>query len=130
MSSPSKQFIDQILQDNYPAKSHINRVILHLHSAEANAVSAGGIIFIESAKSKLWPNSDQEQPFRQSRYFYYLTGCDLPDCAVLYDLKTERSVLFIPPVVDAEVIWSGLPLSIKEALDKSVGAVSLFDLLC
>ncbi|KAI9722476.1 MAG: hypothetical protein M1828_004723 [Chrysothrix sp. TS-e1954] len=118
MAPPSKAAIDKIFEGKYPAKAHFKRVLSYLRTTDAAAVSSGGVIFVESAKSQLWPNSDQEQPFRQSRSFYYLTGCDLPDCAVLYFVKSERSVLFIPPVNEAEVIWSGLPLSKEEAVEK------------
>lgn len=53
---------------------------------------------------------------RQRRYFYYLTGCALADCSFTYDIATEKSTLFIPPIDADSVIWSGLPLSAKEAL--------------
>lgn len=46
----------------------------------------------------------------------YLTGVDLPDCALIYDIATEHSTLFIPPIDPDSVIWSGLPLSPEEAL--------------
>lgn len=53
---------------------------------------------------------------RQRRYFYYLTGCDLPDSYFTYDIATETSTLYIPPIEPESVIWSGLPLSDDEAL--------------
>jgi Xaa-Pro dipeptidase len=54
---------------------------------------------------------------RQRRYFYYLTGCNLPDSFYTYDIATGKSTLFIPPIDAESVIWSGLPLSPDEALD-------------
>jgi Xaa-Pro dipeptidase len=54
--------------------------------------------------------------FSQRRYFYYLTGCNLADCRFIYDIASDKSILFIPPIHPDEVIWSGLPLSIDEAL--------------
>ena len=53
---------------------------------------------------------------RQRRYFYYLTGCNLPDAYLTYDIASEKSTLFIPPIEPESVIWSGLPLSVEEAL--------------
>jgi Xaa-Pro dipeptidase len=53
---------------------------------------------------------------RQRRYFYYLTGCALPDAYFTYDIATDKSTLFIPPIDAKAVIWSGLPLSAHEAL--------------
>jgi Xaa-Pro dipeptidase len=41
----------------------------------------------------------------------------LPDSYFAYDLVTDKSTLFIPPVEPDAVIWSGLPLSEKEALE-------------
>lgn len=54
----------------------------------------------------------------QRRYFYYLTGCNLADCFFTYDIQSSKSTLFIPPIDPDDVIWSGLPLSIDEALAK------------
>lgn len=55
---------------------------------------------------------------RQRRYFYYLTGCELPDCYFTYDIAADKSTLFIPPINPEEVVWSGLPMTTEEALKK------------
>lgn len=55
---------------------------------------------------------------RQRRYFNYLTGCQLADCHFAYDIASDRSTLFIPPIDPDDVIWSGLPLSLDDALKK------------
>lgn len=47
-----------------------------------------------------------------------MTGCQLPDSYFTYDIDTEKSTLFIPPIEPESVIWSGLPLSEDEALDR------------
>lgn len=54
----------------------------------------------------------------QRRYFNYLTGCPLPDCYFAYDVASDRSTLFIPPIDPDDVIWSGLPVSPEQALAK------------
>lgn len=110
--------IDEILRQKYPAKAHFRRVVSYLKRSIPITAGDSGVIYVESAKSKLWPNSDQEAPFRQDRYFYYLTGCELPDCYVIYDLAKQQSTLFIPPIVANDVIWSGLPVLPDEALRK------------
>lgn len=56
------------------------------------------------------------QTSSQRRYFYYLTGCNLADCHFVYDIASSKSILFIPPIDPDDVIWSGLPVSIDEAL--------------
>jgi Xaa-Pro dipeptidase len=40
----------------------------------------------------------------------------LPDSYFTYDIKNDKSTLFIPPIESESVIWSGLPLSEDEAL--------------
>jgi Xaa-Pro dipeptidase len=55
---------------------------------------------------------------RQRRYFFYLSGCELPDSYVTYNIATDRLTLFIPPINPEDVVWSGLPLSPQEALAK------------
>ena len=108
---------DEILKRKYPAKAHLQHVSEYLKGSPSG-VGDCGVIYLEAAKSKLWPNSDQEAPLRQDRFFYYLTGCELPDCHVVYDISKKQSTLFIPPIVDEAVVWSGLPLSPEEALRK------------
>jgi Xaa-Pro dipeptidase len=53
---------------------------------------------------------------RQRRYFFYFTGCPLPDCYVTYDMAVDHLTLYIPPINPEDVIWSGLPMSPAEAL--------------
>lgn len=111
-----KSVYDGILKGKYPAKDHFRKVISFLKSMQDAPTLDHAVIYLEAAKSRMWPNCDQEASYRADRFFYYLTGCDLPDCHVVYDVKKETSTLFVPPVVDDEVIWSGLPLSRDEAL--------------
>lgn len=113
---------EDILKKKYPAKAHFERVLKYVQAHVTPLTEPGsrsrGVIFLESAKSKLWPNCDQEQPFRQDRFFFYITGCELSDSYVIYDIETSKSTLFIPPVNDAEVVWSGMPVTVEEALQR------------
>jgi Xaa-Pro dipeptidase len=59
----------------------------------------------------------------QRRYFFYLSGCPLPDCYLTYDMAADQLTLYIPPVDPEDVIWSGLPLSPDEALKRSVNHI-------
>jgi Xaa-Pro dipeptidase len=47
-----------------------------------------------------------------------MTGCNLPDSSFTYDIATDKSTLFIPPIDPEAVMWAGLPLSPTEALQK------------
>lgn len=65
------------------------------------------------AQNLFWTIADR---FRQRRYFYYLSGCELADSCLTYDITADKLTLFIPPVNPESVIWSGLPTSTQEAL--------------
>ncbi|KAK3368371.1 putative Xaa-Pro aminopeptidase [Podospora didyma] len=104
-----------ILQGKYPAKQHAKRVADFIRSKVPNA---SGVLYVESRATKLLEDNDEAEPFRQRRFFYYLTGCPLADCYLVYDIDTSHSTLFIPPIDPESVIWSGLPVSAEEALQK------------
>ena len=63
-------------------------------------------------------DNDEAAPFRQRRFFYYLSGCNLADSYLTYDIPSEKLTLFIPPIEPEEVIWSGLPMTVEEAKEK------------
>lgn len=69
---------------------------------------------------KIAPQSlrDRTDSSSQRRFFFYLTGCPLPDCYVTYDMAVDKLTLYIPPVNPEDVIWSGLPMNPEEALKK------------
>ncbi|KAJ4289997.1 hypothetical protein N0V88_006798 [Collariella sp. IMI 366227] len=106
---------DTILQGKYPAKHHAKRVVEYIRSKVPNA---SGAIYLESRATKLLEDNDEPEPFRQRRFFYYLTGCELADSYVVHDMDLAKTTLFIPPVDPETVIWSGLPVSAEEALQK------------
>ena len=47
-----------------------------------------------------------------------MTGCPLADSFVVHDIDSAKTTLFIPPIDPESVIWSGLPVSAEEALQK------------
>ncbi|KAH0155661.1 X-Pro dipeptidase, partial [Aureobasidium melanogenum] len=99
----------------YPAKAHARRV------AEFIAENGGpkeGIIYLEAQKTAMVEDDDQAAHFRQRRFFFYLSGCAVPDSYLAYDIKNDYLTLFIPPIDPEDVIWSGLPLLEKEAMEK------------
>ncbi|KAH6712086.1 putative Xaa-Pro aminopeptidase pepP [Leptodontidium sp. 2 PMI_412] len=105
--------VDTILAGKYPAKAHARAVVKWMREKNPNLT---GLLYLEGQKTRMIEDNDSEAPFRQRRYFYYLTGCQLPDSYFTYDIETEKSTLFIPPIDPESVIWSGLPLSEDEAL--------------
>ncbi|KAF2141476.1 uncharacterized protein K452DRAFT_228765 [Aplosporella prunicola CBS 121167] len=112
--SIAKPHVRDVLKGKYPAKTHARRVADWIREKGAK----DGIVYLEGQKTRMNEDNDQEQPFRQRRYFYYLSGCEVPDCSLAYDMKNDRTTLFVPPIDPDEVIWSGLPLSTQEALER------------
>ncbi|KAL2787473.1 putative Xaa-Pro aminopeptidase pepP [Aspergillus keveii] len=106
--------LDAILATKYPAKAHARRVADGLKALG----HSGGAIYLEAQKTRLIEDNDEPVPFRQRRPFFYLSGCLLPDSALAYDIDADQLTLFIPPISPDDVIWSGLPLSPTEALER------------
>ncbi|KAI0405443.1 peptidase M24, structural domain-containing protein [Xylaria palmicola] len=107
--------VETVLRGKYPGKAHAKRVVEYIRSKLPDAT---GVLFLEGRTDHLLEDSDEPVPFRQRRPFMYLTGVDMADCAFIYDIETSQSTLFIPPVDPESVVWSGLPLSIEDALAK------------
>jgi Xaa-Pro dipeptidase len=97
--------------DKYPAKSHARRVAKQLDVSS-------GIIILYATKAANWPNSDMPAPFRQDRYFYYLTGCNEADTIVTYSIKRDVLTLWLPQIDKARVVWYGRGSTVDEALEK------------
>jgi Xaa-Pro dipeptidase len=107
--------VDTVLKGKYPAKAHAKRVVEYIRT---QIPDANGVIYLEGRSDALLEDSDEPVPFRQRRAFMYLSGVDLPDCYLIYDISKEHLTLFIPPVDPESVIWAGLPLTPEEALAK------------
>ncbi|KAL8782243.1 MAG: hypothetical protein Q9213_005573, partial [Squamulea squamosa] len=106
---------DSTLKGKYPAKAHCAKVADYLQAKSANA-TRNGVIYLEGQKTVLIEDNDEPRPFRQRRPFFYLSGCSLPDCHLIYELSTSTLTLFIPDLDPDSVVWSGLPLMPAEAL--------------
>jgi len=106
---------DSTLKSKYPAKAHCRRVAQFLVD---QGYSNDGIIYLEAQKTLMVEDDDQAMPFRQRRYFFYLSGCKLADAYLTYNIRQDILTLFIPPIDPASVIWAGLPESKEEALKK------------
>ena len=97
--------------DKYPAKVHSQRVADQLRLDN-------GLILLKGEKSAFYTNSDQPCPFRQERYFYYMTGCNEPGCYVTYDIAKDKLTLWIPPVDLTRVYYDGRGSTVEEAMEK------------
>ncbi|KAI8947333.1 peptidase M24, structural domain-containing protein [Xylaria longipes] len=96
----------------YPAKLHARKVAEALGSRE-------GIIFLPGQWDVNWEDSDQGPPFRQRRYFYYITGVNFPGCSVTYDIEADKLTLWIPYTPPATILWFGNTPSPEACLARS-----------
>ncbi|RYN32478.1 putative Xaa-Pro aminopeptidase [Alternaria tenuissima] len=97
--------------EKYPAKQHARRVQEKLGVEE-------GLIYLPGQPARNNEDSDMPAPFRQRRYFYYLSGCNEPDCHLTYDTRRDELCLFIPRIKPERVIWNGRGSTLAEALVK------------
>ncbi|KAI1479009.1 metallopeptidase family M24-domain-containing protein [Daldinia eschscholtzii] len=96
----------------YPAKQHARKVAKELGADN-------GIIYLPGQLESTWEDSDQGPPFRQRRYFYYLTGADFPGCSVTYDIAADKLTLWIPFTPPATILWFGKTPTLEECLARS-----------
>ncbi|KAF2828073.1 hypothetical protein CC86DRAFT_369220 [Ophiobolus disseminans] len=97
--------------EKYPARQHARRV------QEKLGVGAG-LIYLRGQAARNNEDSDMPAPFRQLRYFYYLSGCNEADCHLTYDIQHDTLSLFIPRIDEKRVIWNGRGFTLAEALVK------------
>lgn len=98
----------------YPAKDHVENVIEQYKTLFGEDVDFD--IYVPSEKRRLWPFSDQEVVFRQNRYFNYISGAyKTPDAHIVYEHKTKKLVLYLPPFDEEDAMWNGNPLSPEKA---------------
>lgn len=77
-----------------------------------------GLIYLPAQPTIQFEDSDQPLPFRQRRYFFYITGSDEPDQHAVYDIQNDSLTLFIPQKTLREVIYTGPVTTVAEALAK------------
>ncbi|KAL3444432.1 peptidase M24, structural domain-containing protein [Aspergillus insuetus] len=94
--------------DKYPAKQHARRVAAKLGASN-------GLIYLAGKATRNWGDSDQQRPFRQRRYFYYVSGVDEADCHLTYDIRNDVLTLYVPKISLREAIYMGPTLSVDEA---------------
>lgn len=93
------------------AKQHVRDAVLKLGQTD-------GLIYLLGQPEVVIEDSDAARPWRQRRYFYYCSGVDVPNCHLVYDIVEDKLVLYIPPIDEAKVVWSGRGPTIREAEDR------------
>lgn len=99
----------------YPAKAHCLKVKKHLFAQSSRWSSDNTAVFIAGEELEGVKYCDISKEFRQNRYFFYLSGVNLPGCSILFNFSTEKLTLFLPDMDWDDVIWSGMPISLEEA---------------
>lgn len=82
----------------------------HLHREKLFSLfddNQNGVVFIQGAETMYRYKTDYEFPFRQESNFWYLTGANEADCALLLDLKKEEYHLFVPKRDAQYAVWHG-----------------------
>ncbi|CAI0650193.1 unnamed protein product, partial [Colletotrichum noveboracense] len=62
------------------------------------------------------PNLTDLKPTNTANSFYYLSGANFADCAVTYELASDRLILWVPYVEPRQVLWFGRTPGIAECL--------------
>lgn len=100
----------------YPAKKHALKVKEHFISKKGQLLENKSAFFIAGETLKLYAYCDETYPLRQNRYFHYLSGVDqIPGCYILYILADDKLILYLPEIDWDDVMWSGMPKSLKDA---------------
>ncbi|RNC84010.1 MAG: aminopeptidase P family protein [Balneola sp.] len=82
----------------------------HLHRKKLFSLfddNQNGVVFIQGAENMYRYKTDYEFPFRQESNFWYLTGANEADCALILDLKKEEYHLFVPKRDAQYAVWHG-----------------------
>ncbi|KAF4809035.1 putative Xaa-Pro aminopeptidase [Colletotrichum siamense] len=110
-TSPTVESVNSVapIPAKYPAKLHARKVAAELNVSD-------GLIFLPGEPSREYEDSDMGPAFRQRRYFYYLSGANFADCAVTYELASDRLILWVPYVEPRQVLWFGRTPGIAECL--------------
>jgi Xaa-Pro dipeptidase len=82
----------------------------HLHREKLFSLfddDQNGVVFIQGADTMYRYGTDYEFPFRQESNFWYLTGANEAECALVLDLKKEEYHLFVPERDAQYAVWHG-----------------------
>lgn len=82
----------------------------HLHRKKLFSLfddNQNGVVFIQGAENMYRYKTDYEFPFRQESNFWYLTGANEADCALILDLSKEEYHLFVPKRDAQYAVWHG-----------------------
>ncbi|PHH67925.1 hypothetical protein CDD83_6344 [Cordyceps sp. RAO-2017] len=94
----------------YPAKLHARRVAAELGVDD-------GLVYLQGQPEAELRDSDQSVPFRQRRYFFYVSGANFADCHATYCIASDQLTLWIPHVEPKDVLWFGTKPSPEQCME-------------
>lgn len=89
----------------------------HIHREKLFSLfddNQNGVVFIQGADTMYRYSTDYEFPFRQESNFWYLTGANEADCALILDLKKEEYHLFVPKRDAQYAVWHGYVKTLEQ----------------
>ncbi|KAG8848877.1 hypothetical protein FRB96_001009 [Tulasnella sp. 330] len=112
------------MTSKYPAQLHAQRTLEKLqHLLPAADRAKPQLLYLTSEIVHYRNDTDRELSFRQESNYFYLTGCDVPDSAVLIfhpggssaTLPSVQAVLFIPKDDPLVTMWTPPPPTLVAA---------------
>lgn len=86
-------------------RAHVCGLGSAFHAGRRAALLAnleGGIVLVRGL-----PAPREYVPFRQDKTFWYLTGVESPDAALVLDVKSKKQILFLPKPNAIAELWNG-----------------------
>jgi Xaa-Pro dipeptidase len=77
-----------------------------------------GCLYLKGETLKHRMYTDVELPFRQESFFYYMTGCDLPNSHFIQNLKTKECFLYFEELESDYGLWHGAAPALEELSKK------------
>ncbi|CAN8097288.1 unnamed protein product [Discula destructiva] len=113
LTAPPIEFKQPKQPEKYPAKTHARKV-----KDELKVTS--GLVYLIGQNEQTWEDTDGDMPFRQRRFFFYLSGVNFPGrTAITYDIAKDYLTLWVPVRAPAKELWNGTVPSIEECAQNS-----------
>ncbi|SCU98119.1 LAMI_0F13102g1_1 [Lachancea mirantina] len=101
----------------YPARAHCRKFKKFFSHKKGGGGCSSSVLFLAGGINEPIKYCDQTKPFRQNRYFFYLSGVNIPGSSLIFNLSSGKLSLFLPDIDYDDVMWSGMPASPEEALE-------------
>ncbi|CAD5121594.1 DgyrCDS10091 [Dimorphilus gyrociliatus] len=97
-------------------RKEYNQRRLNLIEHIQNSLNRKDVIAVIPSASTHYMSYEVPYPFRQDTDFMYLTGFQEPDSCLVFDLRENKSILFVPKKDPMRERWDGLRMGSEKAL--------------